>query len=129
MICSIGYMIDETMAEIVGTASITKGIEDEEITPGYLFVEGVYSGETHYILNGEVTLRPTLALPDTIEATAGVELVLDLGVTGVRVTVDGDDYGVNEDATVEFTPTTPDTFTFRFEKFPYLPKTVTVHAN
>ena len=79
--------------------------------PELFRVDGIHSGKTHYILNGEVTERPA-------SPVNRADLTL-LGVPeGSKLWINGKSY--DAEGTVELEFPLPGTYRLRVECFPYL---------
>lgn len=90
---------------------------------------GRYNGNTHYVLNGAPTERPTItATLDKNSIVSGGEIAILSGLPiPCTVTVADRQYTVN-DGSFEFTLPLPGEYTITVEGFPYLSKTYEVTA-
>ena len=78
---------------------------------GKTYVEGSYSGGTHYVVNGQPTQRP--ASPVTLDGMTLMDVP-----AGSTVLLDGQSYPAEGDVELEFP--LPGTYRLRVECFPYL---------
>lgn len=78
---------------------------------GYVWVDGIHNGDTHYILDGEVTERPASPVTRT-------DLTLLDVPEGSTLWINGESYGAA--GTVELEFPLPGTYSLRVECFPYL---------
>ena len=106
------------------------------IAPEYNVMEGTADSETEYILNGQVTPRPTMNVQvsktqmladatDTVAITA-----LPTGDVACRITTSfGETRSITvTDSAVNFTTDEAGSYTFKFEQFPYQDYEVTINA-
>ena len=75
------------------------------------YVEGEFSRDTHYILNGEPTERPSSPITRT-------DLTLHDVPNGATLTINGESYAA--EGTVELEFPMPGTYSLRVECFPFL---------
>lgn len=78
---------------------------------GYVWVDGIHNGNTHYILDGEVTERPASPVTRT-------DLTLLDVPEGSTLWINGESY--NAEDTVELEFPLPGTYSLRVECFPFL---------
>lgn len=83
----------------------------DELHPGDLRVDGIHSGNTHYILDGEPTERPTSPVSRT-------DLTLLDVPEGSTLWINGESY--DAEGTVELEFPLPGTYSLRVECFPFL---------
>ncbi len=127
-----GIELGDGMAQIGGTEVVSEGSVFLP-TEGYVYCEGDATDATHFLNQNEgaweVMEKPVFSLQESIiNSTVNVEIVIDVGEPNVEVFIDNVSHGVNIDTTIEFTAETAGTYSLRFEKFPFVPSEVVVHA-
>lgn len=70
-------------------------------------VTGLWRSETHYVLSGEPTPRPTTGLPETHTITASTDWILSDVPAGTEVEVDGEVVGTTDETGLTLTFDTP----------------------
>ncbi|MBL4838066.1 MAG: hypothetical protein JKY34_10855 [Kordiimonadaceae bacterium] len=134
MMYTVGIELEAGTARIEGYEDRNPDDPNWRPTPSYVYVEGSHNHQSKYLaqISSEWTVQDKLEFTTgsgTLSASVGTSIVIDLGVSGVSVELDGVSQGINSEETVEFTATTGGAFTLRFVLFPYVETEVTINAS
>ena len=110
MIHSVTYYSAET-GRIQGVATVVEIEAMDDLAGDSLRVDGIHNGDTHYILDGEVTERPASPVTRT-------DLTLLAVPEGSTLWINGESYEAEGEVELEFPLS--GTYRLRVECFPYL---------
>lgn len=74
---------------------------------GFSWVDGEWSAETHYVLNGEPTPRPSTGLPEAHTIPANTDWTIADVPVGTEVEIDGEVVGTTDETGLTLSFTAP----------------------